>query len=102
MDKETDTLTSAKLTDLRVQVYSPNVAVAIGDAAEKGTDKEGESFDRLYRFTDTRLERGGKWQCIAEQVSEVKRAPLVLRATNPSGYQLRQVSKYAVRRKVFV
>ena len=75
MDKETDTLTSAKLTDLKVHVYAPNVAVAIGDAAEKGTDKEGKSFDRLYRFTDTWLERGGKWQCIAEQVSEVKRAP---------------------------
>ena len=75
MDKETDTLTSAKITDLKVHVYAPNVAVAIGDAAEKGADKEGKSFDRLYRFTDTWLERGGKWQCIAEQVSEAKRAP---------------------------
>ena len=75
MDKETDTLTSAKITDLKVHVYAPNVAVAIGDAAEKGTDKDGKSFDRLYRFTDTWLERGGKWQCIAEQVSEVNRAP---------------------------
>ena len=39
MDKETDTLTSAKLTDLKVHVYAPNVAVAIGDAAEKGADR---------------------------------------------------------------
>ena len=75
MNKEADTLTSAKLTDLKVHVYAPNVAVAIGDAAEKGADKEGKSFDRLYRFTDTWLERGGKWPCIAEQVAEVKSAP---------------------------
>jgi hypothetical protein len=32
---------------LKVHVYAPNVAVAIGDAAEKGTDKEGKSFDRF-------------------------------------------------------
>jgi ketosteroid isomerase-like protein len=75
MDKETDTLTSAKIADMKVRTYGPNVAVAIGDSAEKGTSKDGKSFDRLYRFTDTWVERGGKWQCIAEQVAEVKRAP---------------------------
>lgn len=75
MDKETDTLTSAKITDLKVHVYGPSVAVAIGDAAEKGSDKNGKAFDRVYRFTDTWMERDGKWQCIAEQGSLVKGAP---------------------------
>jgi ketosteroid isomerase-like protein len=75
IDKETETLTSAKITDLKVRTYGPNVAVAIGDSAEKGADKEGKPFDRLYRFTDTWLERNGKWQCIAEQGALVKGTP---------------------------
>ena len=75
MEKEPETFTSAKITDLTVHVYSPNVAVAIGDAAEKGTDNKGKAFDRVYRFTDTWMERDGKWQCIAEQGSLVKGAP---------------------------
>ena len=67
INDETETLTSAKISDLKVRVYGPNVAVAIGDSAEKGTDKNGKRFDRVYRFTDTWMERDGKWQCIAEQ-----------------------------------
>jgi hypothetical protein len=38
----------------------PNVAVAIGDAAEKGTDKDGKPFDRLYRFN--RHMAGAQWE----------------------------------------
>jgi ketosteroid isomerase-like protein len=72
MDKEKETLSSAKITDLKVQVYSANVAVAIGDTAEKGKDESGKAFDRISRFTDTWMERDGKWQCIAEQASELK------------------------------
>lgn len=75
MDKETDTLTSAKLTNLKVRAYGSNVAVAIGDAAEKGKDKDGKGFDRVFRFTDTWMERDGKWQCVAEQVILLKGRP---------------------------
>ena len=75
MDKEPETFTSAKIRDLKVHVYGPNVAVAIGDTAEKGADKKGKAFDRVYRFTDTWMERDGKWQSIAEQGSLVKGAP---------------------------
>jgi len=32
-------------------------------------------FDRVYRFTDTWMERNGKWECIAEQVALVKGTP---------------------------
>lgn len=63
MNKETD-LSSAKLTDLRVYAYGPNVVVATGDSLEEGT-KDGKPFKQLYRFTDTWLLRDGKWQCIA-------------------------------------
>ncbi len=74
MDKETETLSSARITDLKVHVYGANVAVAIGDTAEKGKDKSGKAFDRVYRFTDTWMERDGKWQCIAEQTAKVRGA----------------------------
>lgn len=67
----TDTDTSATLNHLTVRVYAPNVAVGIGDAHEKGTGKDGKAFDRTYRFTDTWVERNGKWQCVAEQVAQV-------------------------------
>jgi ketosteroid isomerase-like protein len=66
-----DTYTSATLSHVVVRAYGPNVAVAIGDANEKGTGKDGKAFDRTYRFTDTWVERNGKWECVAEQVAQV-------------------------------
>lgn len=75
MDKETNTLSSATITGLKVRAYAPNVVVVIGDSVEKGTDKDGKPFNRLYRFTDTWLKRDGKWQCIAEEGAEVKGTP---------------------------
>lgn len=69
MRKDTDSYTSTKNSDLKVKVYTSNVAVAIGDSAEKGKGKDGASFDRVYRFTDTWVQRKGKWQCVASQIS---------------------------------
>ena len=66
-----DTYTLATLNHVIVRAYGSNVAVAIGDAREKGTGKDGKAFDRTYRFTDTWVERAGKWQCVAEQVAQV-------------------------------
>jgi len=72
MNHETDTLSSAKIANMKIHVFGPNVAVAIGDSIEKGKDKDGKAFDRTYRYTDVWMERNGQWQCIAEQVAEVK------------------------------
>jgi ketosteroid isomerase-like protein len=66
-----DTYTSASLSHVIVRPYGSNVAVVIGDAREKGTDKDGKAFDRTYRFTDTWVERNGKWECVGEQVAQV-------------------------------
>jgi ketosteroid isomerase-like protein len=66
-----DTYTSATLNHVVVRAYGSNVAVAIGDAREKGTGKDGKAFDRTYRFTDTWVERNGKWECVAEQVAQL-------------------------------
>ena len=66
-----DTYTSATLSHVIVRPYGSNIAVVIGDAREKGTGKDGKAFDRTYRFTDTWVERNGKWECVAEQVAQV-------------------------------
>jgi ketosteroid isomerase-like protein len=67
-----DTYKSAKNEKLNVQMYGNNVAVVTGRAREVGTGKDGKAFDRTYLFTDTWMMRGGKWQCVASQVSKIK------------------------------
>ena len=69
-DKDTYTLTKNEKLDVRM--YGPNVAVVTGRAREKGTGKDGKAFDRTFLFTDTWMNRGGKWQCIASQASKIK------------------------------
>jgi ketosteroid isomerase-like protein len=60
-----DTYTSTKAEKLDVHMYGTGVAVVVGMANVKGTGKDGKAFDRTYRFTDTWMDRGGNWQCIA-------------------------------------
>ena len=38
----------------------------------KTTGKDGKAFDRTFLFTDTWMNRGGKWQCVASHVSKIK------------------------------
>lgn len=66
-----DTYSSTKTEKLDVHMYGAGVAVVVGMANEKGTGKDGKAFDRTYRFTDTWMDRGGNWQCIASQVTLV-------------------------------
>src|SRR6266567_4480643 len=49
-----------------------NKSVVIGTAHEKGTTKDGKPFDRAFRFTDTWMQRGGQWQCVASHVMKIK------------------------------
>ena len=67
-----DTYKSAKNEKLNVQMFGPNVTVVTGRAREVGTGKDGKAFDRTFLFTDTWMMRGGKWQCIASQISKIK------------------------------
>jgi len=69
--KDRDTYKSAVNEKLAVHTYGPNVAVVVGTAHEKGTGKDGQPFDRKFRFTDTWVERNGKWQCVASQIMKV-------------------------------
>jgi ketosteroid isomerase-like protein len=68
-----DTYKSAKNEALRVTSFGPNVAVVTGRSREKGTGKDGKSFDRTYYFTDTWMQRSGQWQCIGSQAAEARK-----------------------------
>ena len=70
--KDKDTYKSAKNEKLNVKAFGPNVMVVTGRAREKGTTKDGKPFDRTFLFTDTWMNRGGQWQCVASQITKVK------------------------------
>jgi len=70
--KDKDTYKSAVNERLAVHIFGKNVAVVVETAHEKGTTKDGKTFDRQYRFTDTWVERNGQWQCAASQVMKIK------------------------------
>jgi ketosteroid isomerase-like protein len=70
--RDKDTYKSAVNEKLAVHSYGPNVAVVVGTAREKGTGKDGKTFDRTYRFTDTWVERNGQWQCVAAHIMKIK------------------------------
>ena len=71
MKKESDTLSSAVNADMDVHVYAPNMATVYGTSTEKGKDKAGKEFKRSYAWVDTWTERNGKWECIAEAVTQL-------------------------------
>ena len=54
-------------TDMVVHSYG-NTAVVTGAYYEKGVDK-GKPWERHGRFTDTWMNLGGRWQCIASHFS---------------------------------
>ena len=56
---------TASARQLVVHTYGTKVAVVLGLTKESGTTASGRPFDHTYRFTDTWMERDGKWQCIA-------------------------------------
>ena len=72
-DAKTTRWTSAEYSDLKVIAFG-NAAIAIGRFRGKGTDASGKALDENERFTDTWLKMpGGKWQCIASQVTAIKK-----------------------------
>jgi ketosteroid isomerase-like protein len=73
--KDKDTYTNTSIENLKVRLYGPNTAVAIGDSVEKGTGKDGKAFNRTYRYTDIWVERNGQWQCVAEQFVQIAGTP---------------------------
>jgi hypothetical protein len=70
LKKDTDTRTVSTNDSMEVHVYAPNLATVVGTSTEKGTDKNGKKFSRTYGWVDTWMERNGKWECIAEAVTQ--------------------------------
>ena len=61
--------TSLEPTDIVVHAYG-NTAVAAGVITVKGTFK-GQDISGKYRFTDTWVNRNGKWQVVATQATKI-------------------------------
>jgi hypothetical protein len=64
----------ARSIDVRV-CGGGTVAVAIGDYAEVGTDKDGKSFERRTRFTDVWVLKDGAWQGVNGHASAIPTKP---------------------------
>ena len=61
----TDTVTTAGNDDMHAVVYG-NTAIVTGILWMRGRGAGG-AFEHRYRYTDTWMKLGGRWQCIASQ-----------------------------------
>lgn len=59
--------------DLDVNFHGPDLAVVTGASKQFNRNRSGQIVEHRYRFTDTWVERDGKWQCIASQSMLVPR-----------------------------
>jgi ketosteroid isomerase-like protein len=67
---ETDTLSSSVNDNMDVHIYGPNLGTVCGTSTEKGKDKNGKAFTHKYAWVDTWMEHNGKWECVAEAVTQ--------------------------------
>jgi ketosteroid isomerase-like protein len=67
--RDKNTYKTASAHQMRVYTYGSKVAVVLGLTRESGTTSSGRPFDHSYRFSDTWMERDGKWQCISAHAS---------------------------------
>lgn len=65
--KDTDVYSSTKNGKIDVRVFGGQFAVATGVSTEVGKDKAGQSFKRMFRWTDVWVLRKDKWLCVATQ-----------------------------------
>ena len=61
-----DTVTAAHNDSMVVHRYGSVTAVVTGWLVVQGRNPSG-AFERHYRFTDTWVKRGGRWQIVAAQ-----------------------------------
>lgn len=60
-----ETITEVVNGEMSLTFYSDNVAAIVGSHVTKGKDLAGKAFSKTTSWTDTYMERNGKWQCIA-------------------------------------
>ena len=63
-------LESSNLSDIKVQVADPDMAVLVYRTDDKGTYK-GKDITGQYRWLDVFVKRGGKWQIAIDQGTQI-------------------------------
>ncbi|MBA3882563.1 MAG: DUF4440 domain-containing protein [Chthoniobacterales bacterium] len=69
--RDGNSYTSAEARSMVVRTPGAGIAVVTGIAKESGTTTSGQSFTNSRRFTDTWVERAGRWQCVASQTTQL-------------------------------
>lgn len=69
--RDKNTYQTARVSGMSVRSPSPGVAVVTGVATETGLTADGKKFRASRRFTDTWVERGGRWKCVASHTTEL-------------------------------
>ena len=64
-------LESSTLSDMKVQVADPDMAVVVYRSTDKGTYK-GKDVTGEYRWLDVFVKRDGKWQIAIDQGTQIK------------------------------
>jgi hypothetical protein len=59
--------------DLDVYFHGGDLAIVTGAAKQLDRNRSGQIVERTFRFTDTWVERGGQWRCVASQSMLVPR-----------------------------
>jgi hypothetical protein len=57
----------------RAQANHLGLLVCANDLVQRFRGHAFKTFDRTYRFTDMWMDRGGKWKCVAGQVSLISK-----------------------------
>jgi hypothetical protein len=70
-EEKADGQTSVGRMDVRL--HGAKVAIVVGTAKQDIKDAAGKKSTTSYRFIDTWMERDGNWQCIASQVTTLRR-----------------------------
>ena len=63
---------SLTMSEQKVRVYSGKFAVETGKVNYKGTDKDGKPSQGVERYTTIWTRRDGRWQIVADHLSDVK------------------------------
>ncbi|CAN5518081.1 hypothetical protein BH18VER1_BH18VER1_01700 [soil metagenome] len=71
--RDENTYKSATARNMTVRTYGQNVAVVTGVASESGTTPDGQRFSTSRRFTDTWMQRNGRWQCTASHATQLSK-----------------------------
>ena len=65
--------TRSEVSDMKVRMINPDVAVVTGTWVGVGTDAKGQKVDTTERWTDVFAKVAGSWKCVVSQNTTVKK-----------------------------